>query len=943
MAPRPATTRTGGRRTAASARTAAVKPKTAKTIKTRPVKTKPAKTKLSKVRPAKSATAKPAKTPKAKAAAPRRSATPAKGGAGTALRDYQRKRDFARTPEPGPAAKAAPKTATKTAARTASPGAAEGGAYAIQRHDARRLHWDLRLELDGVLKSWAVTKGPSLTVGEKRLAVRTEDHPMDYLTFEGNIPKGEYGGGSVIVWDVGQWFPEGDPHKGFAKGHVDFRLEGTRLKGRWHLVRMNPRPGEKTEPWLLIKSEDAFSRPRGAPEIVEEELTSQLTGITNDELARSADPPPPGHAVRVAATRRGKLVLPDLAAIAGAREAPLPAFLEPCLGLLCDRPPTGPKWIHEIKHDGYRIQARVDGARARLLTRKGLDWSERFPNIVPIVTRLGVKQAVFDGEIVVEDDSGVSNLNNLHAELRSGRTDRFTYFVFDLMHLNGFDLTRVPLIERKALLQSILAGLAPGCPVRYSEHLDADGPSMLAQCCRMGLEGIVSKRRDAPYRSGRSSDAWLKSKCQKSQEFVVLGYVRSTAASGAVGSLVLGYYRDGALVYAGRVGTGWSLSMASSLYTELNRIRADKPKLLNPLPVGTDKTFVWVEPRLVCLVEYRGWTPDGIILQASFKGLREDKPAAEVVLEDPALTPAGAARRRTAPPQQEEARPVPDAAGVGAVRLTHPERILWPDSGITKQGLAEYYVDVADWILPHIGGRVLSLLRCPSGTDKQCFFAKHPFAGMSPQVQRVDVGETQPMMAIDGIEGLLSLVQAGVVEIHPWGSRVDDLDHPDRLIFDLDPGDDTPWSAVVTAAGDVRDRLLAHGLTSFVKTTGGKGLHVVAPIEPVAGWPQARAFSAALAEDMARASPDLYVATVAKRARRGRVYVDWLRNDRGSTAVAAYSTRSSRDAPVSTPLAWDELSDSLRSDHFTVANLRNRLKFLARDPWEGFFNLRQRI
>jgi len=459
----------------------------------------------------------------------------------------------------------------------------------------------------------------------------------------------------------------------------------------------------------------------------------------------------------------------------------------------------------------------------------------------------------------------------------------------------------------------------------------------------MGLEGIVSKRSDAPYRSGRS-DAWLKSKCQKSQEFVVLGYVRSTAASGAVGSLVLGYYQDGVLCYAGRVGTGWSLDVASTLYTELNRIKAGKPTLLNALPPGTDKSFVWVEPRLVCLIEYRGWTPDGIILQASFKGLREDKPAAEVVLEDTALTPVPAARARTAPPPPRRKAGRPGGAALASgVRLTHPERILWPESGLTKQGLAEYYVDIADWILPHIASRVLSLLRCPSGTDKQCFFAKHPFAGMSPEVRRVDVGESEPMMALDAIEGLLSLVQAGVVEIHPWGSRADDLDHPDRLIFDLDPGENTPWDAVVTAAGDVRDRLLDHGLTSFVKTTGGKGLHVVAPIEPVAGWPRVRAFSEALAAAMAADRPDLYVVTVAKSARRGRVYIDWLRNDRGSTAVAAYSTRSARDAPVSTPLAWDELGSGLRSDHFTVANLRNRLAFLACDPWQGFFSVKQRI
>jgi bifunctional non-homologous end joining protein LigD len=872
------------------------------------------------------------KTSKAKTAKAKKTKTPATKARKAPLGDYARKRDFARTPEPKPATKrpatqaARPATTPPEKSASAAPG---GLAFAVQRHDARRLHWDLRLELDGVLKSWAVTKGPSITAGEKRLAVHTEDHPLDYLQFEGNIPKGEYGGGSVIVWDVGRWFPEGDPHKGLAKGHLDFRLGGVRLKGRWHLVRMNPRRGEKTEPWLLIKSRDEFSREPGAPEIVDEELTSALTGVTSKEMAATAAGLPASHAVRVASTRRGKLVLPDLATMAGARKAALPVFIEPSLASPGGRPPSGPKWIHEIKHDGYRIQARIDGAKATLLTRKGIDWTARFPYVAPVLTRLGLKSALIDGEIVVEDEAGISTLNNLQAELKSGRKDRFLYFVFDLMHCNGYDLTRTPLGDRKDLLHTIVSGLAPDSPVRFSEHLDVDGPTMLAHACRMGLEGIVSKRTDLGYRLGRS-DSWLKAKCQKSQEFVILGYVRSTAASGAVGSLVLGYYDRGKLVYAGRVGTGWSLSVASALYAELNKIKAVKPALRDPLPAGAGKGVVWAEPRLVCAVEYRAWTSDGIVMQASFKGLREDKPAAEVVLEEPPSPHSPAQDRKTG---GRNSRPA----------LTHPERILWPEAGLTKQGLADYYADIADWILPHIAGRVLSLLRCPSGVNEQCFFAKHPFAGLSNAVRQVDVGEDEPMLALDGIEGLLNLVQAGVVEIHPWGSRTDDLDHPDRLIFDLDPGEGAPWDAVIAAAVDVRDRLRARGLASFVKTTGGKGLHVVVPVEPMAGWDEAKAFTASIAEAMAADQPGRYVATVAKRARRGRIYIDYLRNDRGSTAVAAYSTRSLPQASVSTPLAWDELSSGLRSDHFTVGNLRHRLAFLTRDPWQGFFDVRQSI
>jgi bifunctional non-homologous end joining protein LigD len=867
------------------------------------------------------------KTARKKTAKPKASNKP--------LGEYARKRDFDRTPEPKPAAKPAPKASAEPAPVAAPP---SGGAFSIQRHDARRLHWDLRLELDGVLKSWAITRGPSLTAGEKRLAVHTEDHPMDYLTFEGNIPKGEYGGGSVIVWDLGRWFPEGDPHKGLTKGHLDFRLDGARLKGRWHLVRMRPRRGEKTDPWLLIKSDDEFARKAGDSEITDEEATSQLTGLTNMELAATAGDLPAAHPVRVGTTRRGRLVLPDIAKIAGVRKGALPAFLEPSLASPCDKPPRGPKWIHEIKHDGYRIQARIDGAKATLLTRKGLDWTARFPNIAPVLTRLGLKAALIDGEIVAEDDAGISNLNNLQADLKAGRRDRFKYFVFDLMHCNGYDLTGAALLDRKELLQCIVAGLSPDTPVRISEHLDVDGPVMLAHSCRMGLEGIVSKRKDLGYRSGRS-DCWLKAKCQQSQEFVILGYVRSTAASRAVGSLALGYYDGGELVYAGRVGTGWSLSVAGSLYGELDKSKAAKPALRDALPAGAEKGVVWTEPGLVCVVEFRDWTDDGLIRQASFKGLREDKPATEVSLEGPGPPLRG---KRGKGASARTSRKTPDKTG-GEVKLTHPERILWPESGLTKQGLADYYAEIADWILPHVAGRVLSLLRCPSGTGEQCFFAKHPFAGLSKAVRQVDVGEDEPMLALGSVEGLISLVQAGVVEIHPWGSRTDDLERPDRLIFDLDPGEGAPWSAVIAAAGEVRDRLRSHGLKSFVKTTGGKGLHVVVPVEPAVGWAETKSFTASIAEAMAADHPDRYVATAAKRARRGRIYVDYLRNDRGATAVAAYSTRALPQASVSTPLEWDELSNGLRSDHFTVGNLRHRLAFLKHDPWRGFFSVRQRI
>ncbi len=863
-----------------------------------------------------------------------------------ALGEYARKRDFDRTAEPKPAAPPhSPRRVGK--AKRADQGAGghgadaplptlhtdgreeAAGAFVVQKHAARRLHYDLRLELDGVLKSWAVTRGPSLTLGEKRLAVRTEDHPIEYLNFEGNIPKGEYGGGSMIVWDQGRWVPEGDPHKALTKGHLAFRLDGARLKGNWHLVRMRPRRGEKTEPWLLIKSDDEFARQAGDPEITDEEVTSHLSGRTNEELAAAGDLRV-DHAARTAAARGRKRILPDAGKVAGARKGLLPTFLEPSLASPCDKPPSGPKWIHEIKHDGYRIQARINGRETRLFTRKALDWTARFRSIADALAGLGLGSALIDGEIVVEDEKGISSLNNLQADLKAGRRERFRYYVFDLLYCEGYDLTKATLVDRKRLLQDIVAGLAAISPIRFSEHLEADGPTMLEHSCRFGLEGIISKRRDLPYRPGRG-EHWFKAKCQQSQEFVILGYVASTAASRTVGALALGYYADGQWVYAGRVGTGWSADLAASLYAELDQIKTTKPALRNALPAGAEKGLVWTEPRLVCAVEYRDWTHDGLIGQSSFKGLREDKPVQEISLES---------HRPTLPRKRAT---MLNQSDPGGVKLTHPERILWPESGITKQGLADYYADIADWILPHVAGRVLSLLRCPSGTGEKCFFAKHPWSGLSRVVQRVDVGEAEPMLALDSLEGLMSLVQAGVVEIHPWGSRADRLDRPDRLIFDLDPGEDVPWSAVITAARAVRGRLESHGLKSFVKTSGGKGLHVVVPVEPSAGWAEAKSFTAAIAEAMAAEQPDRYVATVAKRARRGRVFIDYLRNDPGSTAVAAYSPRSSPQASVSTPLEWDELSEGLRSDHFTVGNVRNRLAFLKRDPWQGFFTVRQRI
>lgn len=864
-----------------------------------------------------------------------------------ALEAYRQKRSFDRTPEPGPD----PAPATGVA-----DGRATEGAFVVQKHDARRLHYDLRLELDGILKSWAVTRGPSLIPGEKRLAVQTEDHPLKYLDFEGVIPAGEYGGGTMIVWDTGRWTPHGDPRKGLAKGHLEFALKGQRLHGRWHLVKMRRRPKETKDQWLLIKSDDDHARTPDEPDLLEEQNTSLLSGLTNDELAsrgeihadharRIAHAPSKTHAPAKtpapAKTKPRARATPTTAARGGKvrpRKALLPVFVEPMLATLVSRPPTGADWIHEIKFDGYRIQARLDGGEVVLLTRKGVDWTHRFPTIAESLSTLPAGSALLDGEVIVETGNGVPDFAALQADLSAGRHDRMLYYAFDLLYRDGADVRATPLVDRKAQLAGLLDGHAGG-PLRLSDHVDDDGEAMLRHACRLGLEGVVSKKRDAPYASGRGH-AWTKAKCVLRQEFVVVGFTLSTATRGAIAALLLGTHEDGRLTLVGRVGTGFSTSTAQRLREDLAAmVTKDCP--VDPAPRGAAaKGLSWVEPLLVAEVEFRGWTADSLLRQASFKGLREDKPADEVVRErvEDAMEykamekPAGAGRRAKAT--------APDLSGI---RLTHPERILWAEQGISKQGLAEFYAGIADWVLPHVTHRPLSLVRCPSGAEKQCFFQKHRWDGLSPDIHPVEVGDSEPMTYIEDLRGLIGLVQAGVLEIHPWGSRVGDIERPDRLIFDLDPGDGVGWTDVISGARDLRDRLATMGLASFVKTSGGKGLHVVLPIAPGPDWDTAKAFTKELVESMAAEHPDRYVATMSKAKRAGRIFIDYLRNGRGATAVAAFSTRARAGAPVSTPLGWDELSDAIRADHYTVTNLQQRLDHLRRDPWEGFFTLKQSL
>jgi bifunctional non-homologous end joining protein LigD len=895
------------------------------------------------------------------------------------LQVYRRKRKFNVTPEPRGRVRGT-----------------EGHEFVIQKHAARRLHYDLRLELGGVMKSWAVTRGPSLVPGEKRLAVHVEDHPIEYNAFEGTIPAGEYGGGTVMVWDRGRWLPEGDPYAGYKKGHLDFTLEGEKLHGRWHLVRMHGRAGEKKEPWLLIKSKDEAARSASDPDILEEQSLSVVSGRSIPEIAEGKGRKRVWHSnrsmkenVNAGATKRHAF-LPSVSAQktsqqrartprdrAGANQsskasagknkdkdrrggdAPLPDFVPPSLATLHSTVPSGRGWAHEIKFDGYRIQARLDRRKVRLLTRKGLDWKEKFPNIAAAVAKLPAGTALIDGEIVVEDEDGVSNFSELQAALKQGERERFIYYVFDLLHLNGRDLTGSPMVERKAELLRLLAAAESG-PVVYSEHFQGDGQAVLSAACQFRLEGIVSKRLDAPYRSGRS-ESFIKIKCSNAQELVVGGYSPSTALARAIGALVVGYYDDGQLIYAGRVGTGYTRTLAQDLWKRLHPLETRAPPFDQIPPVEARRSDVrWVEPRTVIEAQLRGWTADGLVRQAAFKGVREDKPPQEVVREKPAPTgaeegaaaaPKGAAETakimtktaKTKPRASARKPPSRRQASPSDVRFTNPDRVYWADVGVTKQDLADYYRSVWDWMAPHIVSRPLALVRCPEGTSGQCFFQKHASAGLTEENLRTVIDSNRrQVIAVEDLDGVLSLVQAGVLELHVRGSTIDRLDVCNRIVFDIDPGEGVTWAGVVAAARDVRERLAALDLESFVKLSGGKGLHVVLPIGG-ADWRATKNFAQAVALAITADAPARYVAKITKSLRRGKIFIDYLRNSLEQTSVAAYSTRARPGAAVSGPVTWEELGRTKGGNQYTMLNLGKRLSGLKQDPWKDIGRVKQKL
>jgi len=898
-------------------------------------------------------------------------------GAAAALAGYRKKRDFRRTPEPaGDDAAAAVRS--------------RGLAYVVQKHAASRLHYDFRLELDGVLKSWAVPKGPSLDPADKRLAVHVEDHPLDYGDFEGTIPQHQYGGGTVLLWDRGTWEPEDGEaaaRTGLGKGKLHFRLEGDKLTGGWILVRMHGPAADGGKNWLLIKEDDDAARPGEGEALVEERTESVASGREMEEIA--ADPDRVWHAKGAGTPASARL---DPSAVEGARKGKLPGEPRPMLATLVDEAPAGDGWLHEIKHDGYRLLCRVErrAGRApdvRLLTRTGKDWTARFEDVAAAAGELPVRSALLDGEVVALAPDGTSSFARLQQALGKAGGGRLACYLFDLLHLDGVDLRRAPLVERKRLLAELLdaAGADGEGLLRFSDHVAGHGDDFVRQACRHAVEGVVSKRAASTYSEGRSRD-WRKVKCGDRQELVVGGFTEPSGSRAGFGSLLLGVYppADGdvpaaKLVYTGRVGTGFDDATLEDLRERLGELEVRESPFVDPRRAaggrGAKARGVhWVRPELVAEVSFTEWTEDGVLRHPSFRGLREDKAAEDVVREpaemagddDGDAAGGGTAGGRSAEERKEarmaekvsreaaraesggerskrggEGRPTE----VAGVRLTSPDRVVYPDQGVTKRDLALYYESVADRILPHLEGRPLSLVRCPKGREGQCFYQKHvdehfPDAVVRTEVPERDGPEIYGM--VDSVAGLVAMVQMGVLELHTWGARRDRIERPDRLVFDLDPDEGLAWTRVAEAAVEVRDRLAALGLESFAKTTGGKGLHVVVPIERRIGWDDLKDFARGVAESMVRDAPGRYTDNMSKAKRKGKVFIDYLRNGRGATFIAAYSTRARRGATVSAPVRWDELG-RVRPDGYDVRSLPRRLASQKADPWEGFDAIRQSV
>jgi len=879
--------------------------------------------------------------------------------AGAELVPYRSKRDFKVTGEP-------------QGARSSRPRPAVAHPFVVQKHAASRLHYDFRLGWKGVLKSWAVTKGPSYFPGDKRLAVQVEDHPMEYKDFEGTIPKGQYGGGTVMVWDRGNWEPHGDVDQGLREGHLKFALHGAKLKGNWALVRMNGRAGgDHKANWLLIKEHDKFERSKESAAITEEAGLSVVTKRNLEQIANGE-----GHGTTLpgrAATHRLSLVSKPAAAATNrprskngpVKQRPIlnraphevfPGFIAPQLAQPAKEAPEGDRWAHELKLDGYRIQVHIQtGKRARgaahgrevkLLTRKNLDWTRRMPEIAAAAARLQVKDAILDGEVVAFNEKGIASFADLQAAFQEGKERALTYVAFDLLHLDGRNLRGLPFLERKAMLAALLQDFGEDSIIRFSEHLQASGPEVFVEACRLGVEGIVSKLASAKYNSGRGS-AWLKVKCVQEQELVIGGFTPRSKGKDGIGALLLGYYEEGKLRYAGRCGTGFSERTQKDLRARFEPLLRKKTPFADR-PEAALRDIRWVDPELVAQIAFSNWTRDNLVRQAAFKGLREDKPAKEV-LRETAVTPAALSPPEIATRKASTLRGKSrmNGAKMADFAITHPEKILDETTGMTKQDLAAYYTAVSTNMLLYIADRPLSIVRCPEGSSKACFFQKHVGSGVPESVKTIPVpsrkgGATENYLTVDSAEGLVGLAQMGVLEIHSWGSRNDSLDTPDRIVIDLDPDVSIEWKTLADSARELRELLQGIGLQSFLKSTGGKGLHVVVPIRAEHKWPVVKEFSHAIVRRMEESRPNRYVTKMSKAVRTNRIFLDYLRNDREATSIAPFSPRARAGAPVALPLDWKELgADAMPV--FRVIDFAKWKRRLERNRWAKMQTLHQRL
>jgi bifunctional non-homologous end joining protein LigD len=793
--------------------------------------------------------------------------------------------------------------------------------FVVQKHAARRLHWDFRLEHGGVLWSWAVPKGPSADPMDKRLAVHVEDHPLDYADFQGTIPQGQYGAGTVETWDRGTWEPLGDPVRGLADGEIKFTLHGERLNGGYVLVRLKPRPKDHAENWLLIKEHDPDEQPGADADTLEQDKP-----LKAKKPARKPNNKPPAP---------------------NAVKGSVPADQTVQLASLADEPQGGEEWLHEIKFDGYRMLLFKSGREVRIVTRNGLDWTNRLHAVAQQVARLTPHDLVVDGELVALRPDGVSSFASLQQALSAHKTSQLQVYLFDILQLDEWDLRPCRLEDRKAVLHGLADwhGL-----LRYSDHHVGQGAAMRRQACAMGLEGVIAKRADAPYQAGRSR-TWLKLKCQGREEFVVLGWTPPEGSRAGLGALHLGYYDDtGALHYAGGVGTGFSDQELTALRRRLDRIASDTPSPMLFAGDPPERGIRWVKPELVIEVQFAGWSGAGRLRHSVYLGLREDKPTAEVkrAIANPEAErrpwPQARSTGRIVRVQKTRLREREAASRVGSssrivshtehdVHLTHPDRQLWP--GITKQDLADYWATVAEAALPEVANRPLGLVRCPDGIDGEHFFQKHKSPGFPAAIEAGEAGDA-PYLFIRDAEGLQACAQMSAIELHGWGAGLDDPLHPDRMVFDLDPGEGVAFDTVVQAALDLRTRLEAQGLVSFCRTTGGKGLHLLVPVQPAADWETVKTFCRSFAEAQVKDEPDRFVSTVSKAQRKGKILIDWLRNGLGATAVVSFSPRAREGAGVAARLRWEEVKPGLDPTAFNVKTMAGRLRNQRSDPWKGF-------